>query len=107
VDRHGIEAADVVELGRERDLLRTLAHGHPYLEAEIAWAVEREGALSLDDLLARRIRLVHVLPDRGAAVAPRVAALAGPGLGWAVEQQAESVATFLAAAHREFDVPGA
>ena len=44
--------------------------GCPYLEAEIAWAADRELAQSLDDLLARRIRLVHTLPDRGASIAP-------------------------------------
>ena len=48
--------------------------GAPYLEAEIAWAADRELAQSLDDLLARRIRLVHTLPDRGESIAPRVAA---------------------------------
>ena len=105
VDRHGTEAPSVVELGRTLDLVRPLVAGHPYLEAEIAWAVEREGALSLDDLMARRIRLVHVLRDRGEAIAPRVASVAAPALGWASDTREVQIATFLAAAHREFDVP--
>ena len=32
------------------------------LEAEVAWAADHELALGLDDVLARRIRLVHELP---------------------------------------------
>ncbi len=82
VDRHGTQAADVLALGRERDLVRQLTPEHPFLEAEVVWAVEHELALSLDDILARRMRLAQTVRDRGAAVAPRVAALAGEVLGW-------------------------
>ena len=105
VDRHGTEAADVLALGREHDLVRPLVDGHPYLEAEVAWAAEREMALSLDDLLARRIRLAPALGDRGESIAPRVAAIAGHVLGWAAARQAAEVAAYLEGAYREFDVP--
>ncbi|MGZ6273454.1 MAG: glycerol-3-phosphate dehydrogenase/oxidase, partial [Candidatus Limnocylindrales bacterium] len=50
VGRHGMEARDVIELGRERDLLRPLGQNGRYLEAEAVWAVQRESALSLDDI---------------------------------------------------------
>jgi glycerol-3-phosphate dehydrogenase len=63
-------------------------------------------AMSLDDLLARRIRLVHMLPDRGASIAARVAEIAGHGLGWAAERQAAEVSAYLDNARREFGVPG-
>ena len=36
----------------------------------------------LDDVLARRMRLSQELPDRGASIAPRVAAILGGELGW-------------------------
>jgi glycerol-3-phosphate dehydrogenase len=104
VDRHGTDAVDVLALGREHDLVRPLLEGHPYLEAEIAWAAEREMALSMDDLLARRIRLAPELRDRGASIAPRVAAIAGHVLGWDAARQAAEVASYLEGAHREFDV---
>jgi glycerol-3-phosphate dehydrogenase len=107
VDRHGTEAPSVLAMGRDLGLVRPLVAGHPYLEAEIAWAVEREGALSLDDLLARRLRLAHVLRDRGGAIAPRVAAVAGDLLGWDEAARTASITTFLAGAHREFGVPEA
>jgi glycerol-3-phosphate dehydrogenase len=105
VDRHGTEARDVLALGREHDLLRPLVAGHPFLEAEVAWAAEHELALSLDDILARRIRLAQVLPDRGASIAPRAAAIAGHVLGWDEARQAREAAAYLEGARKEFDVP--
>jgi glycerol-3-phosphate dehydrogenase len=105
VDRHGTDAEDVLVLGRAHDLVRPLVDGHPYLEAEIAWAAEHELALSLDDLLARRTRLAPVLRDRGESIAPRVAAIAGHVLGWDAARQAIEVETYLDGAHREYDVP--
>ena len=59
VARHGTEAPAVVALGARRDLLRPLAPGRPFLEAEVVWAVRHELALSLDDVLARRMRLAQ------------------------------------------------
>jgi glycerol-3-phosphate dehydrogenase len=106
VDRHGTEAEAVLAYGTEHDLVRPLVPGAPYLEAEIAWAADRELAQSLDDLLARRIRLVHTLPDRGAAIAPRVAQIAGHVLGWDADRQADEVAAYLDGARREYGVPG-
>ena len=83
VARHGTEAPAVVALGAELDLLRPLVAGRFFLEAEVAWAARSELALSIDDVLARRTRLAQELPDRGAAIAPRVAQILGgrSGLG--------------------------
>ena len=105
VDRHGTEATDVLELGRERDMVRLLVPGFPYLEAEVAWAVEHELAMSVDDMLTRRIRLAPEVRDRGASCAPRVAQIMGAILGWDHARRAAEVATYVEGAHREFDVP--
>ncbi len=105
VDRHGTRAPEVVSFGRARDLVRPLLAGHPYLEAEIAWGVEQEQAMSLDDLLARRIRLAPVLRDRGEGIAPRVARIAGEALGWDEARQAVEIERYLAGARREYAVP--
>jgi glycerol-3-phosphate dehydrogenase len=107
VDRHGTEAPDVLELGRARDMARPLLDGFPYLEGEVAWAVEHELAMTLDDMLARRIRLAPEVRDRGASVAPRVAQIMGAILGWDDARRAVEAATYLEGAHREFDVPPA
>ncbi len=97
----------MLALGRARDLVRPLVDGHPYLEAEIAWGVEQEQAMDLDDLLARRLRLAPALRDRGEAIAPRVAEIAGGVLGWDQARQAAEVARYVEGARREYDVPAA
>ena len=104
VARHGTAAPDVVALGASAGLLATLP-GTEHLEAEVAWAARTELALSLDDVLARRMRVVQELPDRGASIAPRVAELLAAELGWDEERRRAEVATFLAEAQREFAVP--
>lgn len=105
VDRHGTAAPDVLALGRERDLVRPLVDGHPFLEAEVAWAAEHELAMSLDDVLARRMRVAQTLRDRGESIAPRVADIVGEVLGWDAGRRAAEAAAYLEGAHREFDVP--
>jgi glycerol-3-phosphate dehydrogenase len=105
VDRHGTEAEKVVALGLAQGLGGRLGPGVDAVEAEVAWAVRRELALSVDDVLARRTRLAQELPDRGAAIAPRVAAIMGTALGWDAARQAAEVAAYLAGARREYGVP--
>jgi hypothetical protein len=50
--------------------------------------------------------LAPELPDRGAAIAPRVAAIVGRELGWGESRQALEVESYLAAAVREYSVSG-
>ena len=95
----------LVALGAELDLLRPLIPGRVFLEAEVAWAARHELAVSLDDVLARRTRVAQELPDRGAAIAPRVAQILGAELGWGDARQRLEVDTYLATARREYSVP--
>ncbi|HEX5823518.1 MAG TPA: glycerol-3-phosphate dehydrogenase/oxidase [Candidatus Limnocylindrales bacterium] len=104
VARHGLAAGDVVELGRSSGMMATLP-GSEHLEAEVAWAARHELALSLDDVLARRMRLVQELPDRGASIAPRVAAIMATELGWDETRQDAEVEAYLGEARREYSVP--
>lgn len=103
--RYGTESPAVVMLGTELDLLRPLVPGRAFVEAEVAWAARHELAQSLDDVLARRMRLAVELPDRGASVAARVAAILGAELGWGDARQALEVQVYLASAGREYGVP--
>jgi glycerol-3-phosphate dehydrogenase len=109
VARHGTEAPAVVALGADLDLLRPLAPGRAFLEAEVAWAALHELALSLEDVLARRTRLAQELPDRGATIAARAAEVLGAELGWGEGRQTLEAQNYLSAAQREFAVapPGA
>ena len=106
VDRHGTAATDVAALGAATDQLKPLVPDHDHLEVEVTWAARNELAMSLDDVLARRLRLVHELADRGAGIAPRVAELLGSELGWDADRRSREVDQFLESARREFGVPG-
>jgi glycerol-3-phosphate dehydrogenase len=110
VARHGAEARGVLDLGRTLGLLTPEARPTPlgaggHLEAEVAWAVRNELATTLDDVLARRVRLAQVLPDRGAKIAPRAAAIMAAELGWDAGRQEDEVAAYLETATREYGVP--
>jgi len=53
--------------------------GHPLLRAELLFGVLAEGALSVDDLLARRTRL-SLVPSSARAAAPVAQVLLNDGL---------------------------
>lgn len=105
VGRYGSEASELLAMGAERGLLGRLHPDTDYLEVEVAWAVERELALSLDDILARRLRLAIETSDHGGSVAGRIADIVGPSLGWDEERKVAEVAAYTASAAREYGVP--
>lgn len=63
-------------------LAQRLVQGLPYVAAEVVHAVEAEFACTLADVLVRRLHVAFETRDHGASVAPRVAALMAPLLGW-------------------------
>ena len=83
-------------------LAEPLPGADDYLQVEAVYAVTHEGALHLDDVLARRTRISIESWDRGVAAAPAVADLMAGLLGWDEKQQRE-VERYLArvAAERE------
>jgi glycerol-3-phosphate dehydrogenase len=103
--RYGGEASEVRAFARERSLEARLHAGSDVIEAEVAWAVEREQALSLDDILARRLRLAIQIPDHGASVARRAAAIVAPLLGWDDARAAAEAATYVESATAEYGIP--
>ena len=54
----------------------------PYIVAELHYAVEQEMALTLGDLLIRRLQVAYETRDHGIAAAPAAARAVGPLLGW-------------------------
>ena len=103
--RHGTEAPAITALGAELDLLRPLVPGRPFLEAEVAWAVRHELALSVDDVLSRRLRLSPELGEHREAVASRVAELMSRELGWTPIDCERERDAYLDSAAREYGVP--
>ena len=83
IARYGSLATEVLDLIRaDKTLGRPLLDGYPYLRAEVAYAVTHEGALHVEDVLARRVRLLIESADAGASAAPEVVAIMAGLLGW-------------------------
>jgi glycerol-3-phosphate dehydrogenase len=89
---YGTRAEQVVAIAEAHDGGGRLAPGHPYLEAEVRYAVRHEFAASAVDVLARRIRLAMLDAPATRLAAPRVAAIIGEELGWDSARVAVEVA---------------
>jgi glycerol-3-phosphate dehydrogenase len=91
--RYGSLIGELAALIEERpELAEPLDAAPEYLKVEALYAATHEGALHLDDILARRTRASIETWDRGVGVAPEVAALVAPVLGWdaaAVDREVE------------------
>jgi len=96
IDRYGTLAGEVLDLIRaDPGLARPLADGHPYLRAEVAYAVTHENALHVDDVLMRRMRLFIESADSGTGVAAEVALIMGRLLGWSRRRRAAETRRYL------------
>ena len=81
--RHGILITEILTLvAEDASLGEPLAGGEDYLKAEIVYAASHEGALHLDDILARRTRLSIESFDRAITASRPAAELVAPVLGW-------------------------
>lgn len=83
LERYGAELADVIALIEEDPTLGApLAQAPQFLRADVLMAVRAEGALHLEDVLVRRVRLDLEARDRGLAAAPEILDLMAAELGW-------------------------
>lgn len=95
LDRYGSDIEIVFRMIDERpDLGERLAHAPHYLRADVAFGVEYEGALHLQDMLTHRIRLSYEEKDSGLAAMPEVADLMAEYLGWDDETKAHEMANY-------------
>jgi glycerol-3-phosphate dehydrogenase len=73
---YGSDALAILELARtEPGLDERLHPALPYTAAEVVWAVRREMALTVEDVLARRTRALFLNAKAAVEMAPRVARL--------------------------------
>ena len=94
--RHGDCADEVLALAAaDPELAAPLAGAGGYIAAEAVHAVTHQGALDLDDILARRTRVSIETADRGRAAAAAIAPLVAPELGWSEERAAEELARYV------------
>ncbi len=99
---YGTALEELLAYGAEdEEWLAPLAPGVPALRGEVRRAVEREMALTLPDILDRRLALL-LFSEEGATAAAEVAAgIAAPLLGWGTERVRAEIADYreLAAEH--------
>jgi glycerol-3-phosphate dehydrogenase len=104
LDRYGSMVHQVLSLAADRpELLRPLAAAPDYLQVEVVYAAGNEGALHLEDTLARRTRISIEYPHRGVDCAEDVAALMGEVLGWDTATREREIKVYQARVEAERD----
>jgi glycerol-3-phosphate dehydrogenase len=102
--RYGSAVTEIAALiEADPSLAQRVSPRQQYLRAEVVYAVTHEGALHLDDILARRTRLSIETADRGVEVAERVADMVGPLLGWDELRIRREVALYVARVEAELN----
>jgi len=92
--RYGGTAADVAELmaGTGQDVLLGT---EDFYRADVMHACVNEGALTLDDVIDRRLRLRLHLDDLSVELVSEVAEVMADALGWTVDETASAVDAYL------------
>jgi glycerol-3-phosphate dehydrogenase len=98
---YGSDAALIQDQIREcPELGARLNPALTYCEAEVVWAVRSEMARSVEDVLARRTRMLPLDAKAAVASAPRVAEMMAAELGRSAGWQQDQVDAFVALAQR-------
>jgi glycerol-3-phosphate dehydrogenase len=94
--RYGVLTDELLDLIRERpELQDPLPGADDYIGAEVVYAASHEGALHLEDVLARRTRISIEAWDRGVSAAPVAAALMAGELGWDAQRTKKEINNYL------------
>ncbi|HEX5142882.1 MAG TPA: glycerol-3-phosphate dehydrogenase/oxidase [Mycobacterium sp.] len=102
LDRYGSLIDEVLaHADGNPELLTPITAAPVYLKVEAVYAVAAEGALHLEDILARRMRISIEYPHRGMDCALEVAQVVAPVLGWSEADVEREVATYIARVEAE------
>ncbi|CAN5196053.1 glycerol-3-phosphate dehydrogenase/oxidase [soil metagenome] len=102
LDRYGSAIDEVLAMAVDRpELLTPITEAPVYLKVEALYAAAAEGALHLEDILARRMRISIEYPHRGVDCAREVAEIVAPVLGWSAEDVDREVTTYTARVEAE------
>eukprot|EP01114_Cavostelium_apophysatum_P010837 TRINITY_DN2496_c0_g1_i2.p1 TRINITY_DN2496_c0_g1~~TRINITY_DN2496_c0_g1_i2.p1 ORF type:complete len:457 (+),score=84.99 TRINITY_DN2496_c0_g1_i2:3-1373(+) len=88
---YGTRALHVAEIA-ERSHGSRLHDSHPYIEAEVVYAVEEEMACTAVDVLARRLRIAFLDVEASHECAPRVVDIMARVLNWDEERKRSELA---------------
>jgi glycerol-3-phosphate dehydrogenase len=104
---YGTRWREVWALGEERPRLRErLSPAHALIGAEMVYGVTKEMALTLGDLFIRRTHLAFESADQARSIAPAVAELVAPLLGWNSRDRDQALSQYEDEASRTFSVTG-
>lgn len=97
LDRYGSLVEEVLALADgQPELLQPITDAPQYLQVEAVYAAVAEGALHLEDVLARRTRISIEYPHRGVHCAEQVARLIAPILDWDADTVDREIGTYRA-----------
>ena len=92
---YGSDEEAIRNLTEEQPYLgEKIIEGHPYIKAEIVWAVRNEMARTVEDVLARRIRVLFLDADAAIKMSPVVASLMADELGFNADWITEQIIAF-------------
>ena len=95
LNRYGSLVSDIFQMiAKDPSLALEVEPGSGYIKAEVLYAATHEGARTLVDVLARRLRLVMEHADHGLSVARELAELIAPTLGWSEDNINREVTNF-------------
>jgi len=95
-DEEKIEAL----IDEDKSLAETLHPGYSYRKADVVWAARHEMARSIEDFLARRIRILFLDARAAIDMAGEVAELMAKELGRDADWKKKEISTFLELANR-------
>jgi glycerol-3-phosphate dehydrogenase len=102
LDRYGSLIGEVLAMAEGRpELLTPITEAPVYLKVEAYYAAAAEGALHLEDILSRRMRISIEYPHRGVDCAREVAEVVAPVLGWSAADVDREVTTYQARVEAE------
>jgi glycerol-3-phosphate dehydrogenase len=92
---YGAEAASIARIAQvEPALGAPLLEGRRWIQAEVVHHARREMALTVSDVLTRRLHVLYRVPGHGLEAAGKVAELLGRELGWDKDTAAASAADY-------------
>ncbi len=92
---YGSDFTEIENLKKqEPQLAKELISGLPYTEAEVVWATRHEMARTIEDVLARRIRLLFLDAKAAVKAAPKVANIMARELGQSETWEQQQISLF-------------
>ena len=83
LNRYGSLISDIFQMiAKDSDLATEIVPGAGYLKAEVLYAVTHEGARTLVDVMARRLRFAMEHSSHGLGVSREIAEMIAPILNW-------------------------